>query len=301
MEQRVGKALSIDELKVPPILYKYRDYREKNHKKSLFDAELFVPSASQLNDPYDSKIPFRYHDEELTDDNIFLKCLEAAKRQHDGLSEQQYHDIAFKLQSEHLLNDEHHLEEFDKQFYRAICNKGGIFCTTPDSENFLMWSYYSDSHRGFCIGYDSDKLFNTRLFILGGIVDYKNEFPKMPMFGNNDTKLFWDIFYTKWEIWKHENEYRLIHNYEYDRQGKKALFKLPSEVICEVVFGCKFPQEEIAKIYPILIQKYPHVKLSQVKLDKNTFKLEKESFYDPELFLFNSQQVNVNDKKHHKI
>jgi len=153
--QFVGKVLPIDELEVPDVLYKYRDFTNKNHQKALFNSEIYIPSANEFNDPFDSKIPFRYKEEDLTDENIYRKSLEIARKIEKGLSETRYQEIAYEIEHEGLLFDAQHLEQADKRVYDRLCLDYGIYCLTPDVENLLMWSYYGDSHRGFCIGYNS--------------------------------------------------------------------------------------------------------------------------------------------------
>jgi hypothetical protein len=147
-----GKILPIEELQVPNALYKYRYFHNEFHEKALFEREIYIPSAKQFNDPYDSKIPFRYRSEDLTEENIYKKCLALAKTFHVGLSDAHYQEIAYDIQKKDLLKDPHHLQEFDKQTFERLCNDYGIYCLIGDSENLLMWSYYADSHRGFCIG-----------------------------------------------------------------------------------------------------------------------------------------------------
>ena len=35
----------------------------------------------------------------------------------------------------------------------------GVFCLSQNSDSFLMWSHYADSHKGFIIGFDSEHEF----------------------------------------------------------------------------------------------------------------------------------------------
>lgn len=281
----LGQAVPVKKLKVPPILYKYRDYDNDFHRKTLINNEIYIPSANEFNDPLDSKTPFRYRDEDLTEENIYLKCLQIAKRSQPGLKEEQYQEIAYENQKKELLLDDQHLEKFDKDHYKQICNEYGVYCLTPDSKNFLMWSYYANSHKGFCVGYHSHYLLGTELFSIGGKVDYRSDFPKLPLFPSENDHIFLNIFYTKWKIWKHEKEYRLIHKYKYDRKGRKDIFTLPDITIAEIVFGCQFSENELLKLIPIITEKYPSVVLSRAKLITGVFGIIKETIYDPKLFV----------------
>jgi hypothetical protein len=69
----------------PEILYKYRTwYNEcdkfQYQKRILTDNELYLSSADQFNDPFDSALPFRYKESDLTRDNLFKKLFESGKK-----------------------------------------------------------------------------------------------------------------------------------------------------------------------------------------------------------------------------
>jgi len=275
-----GKILPIEELQVPAILYKYRCFGNEYHERTLFERKVYIPSAKEFNDPYDSKIPFRYRNEDLTEANIYEKCLALVKTFNPGLVDKEYQEKAYEMHRNNLLKDPHHLQDFDNQTFERLCKDYGIYCVTSDPENLLMWSYYADSHKGFCIGYNSHCLTKCGLFGMGGQVLYRNEFPKLPLFLKNDDHPMLDILFTKWSKWEHENEYRLIHRY---RKGK--IFKLPDEAICEVVLGCqmsdKFKFVQMEKIRKAL----PHVKIYQIEQAKDTFGLKKVAVFDEKLFI----------------
>ncbi|MDB4920732.1 MAG: hypothetical protein JWQ54_2715 [Mucilaginibacter sp.] len=45
----------------PKLVYKYRDWSNDFHKKTLINMELFLASSSSFNDPIDCKIPIAYY------------------------------------------------------------------------------------------------------------------------------------------------------------------------------------------------------------------------------------------------
>ncbi len=275
-----GEVLSIDKLKLPQVLYRYRCFNNKHHEESLFEREIYIPSAKEFNDPYDSKIPFRYIEKDLTEENIYEKCLALAKASEPNLSEDYYQERAYKMQRKDYLKDVHRLDLFDKISYERLCADFGIFCLTPDVENVLMWSYYANSHRGFCIGYNSEYLIKCGLFGMGGEVFYDNTFPKIPLFWTENDFPMLNILLTKWEKWKHENEYRLIHRYQ---KGKTHV--LPPEAISEVVLGSQLSENEKLQQTEKIMKFLPDTKIFQIELDKNSFGLKKLLIYDPMLII----------------
>lgn len=47
--------------RIPVILYKYRDFHNEYNKRILFNFEIFLPSTTMFNDPYEGSIPFVYN------------------------------------------------------------------------------------------------------------------------------------------------------------------------------------------------------------------------------------------------
>lgn len=96
------------------------------------------------------------------------------------------------------------------------------------------------------------------------------------------------MFYTKWTVWSHENEYRLLHTY---RNGKVQ--KLDEDIISEVILGCKFNDNDKITLVPKLLEIYSHIKIYEIRLNKDCFKLEKHLILDGSIrnVLYNAQGV----------
>lgn len=275
-----GKAVPVGDLKLPKTLYKHRAYNNPYHLSALFEGTIYLPSANEFNDPQDCRIPFRFKQDELTVENIFLKCLDVAGHELPNGSQEEIHALAFKIQRENSFDDTAHLDKFDDYYYKKVCNDFGLFCLTPIDDNFLMWSYYGDSHRGFSIGYNTQKLVESHIFSMGGMVNYKKNFPEIPLFRGPEYHFFTDALFCKAKYWKHEKEYRLLHLF---KNGK--IQNLPLDTIDEVILGCLFSNEEAFKFIQQLRDKLPHVRISQMLVKKDGFGLEKSVIYDESLLI----------------
>jgi hypothetical protein len=59
-------------MKIPPIIYKYRDWNNRNHKKLLLENKIFLSSPRDFEDKMDCNIPEEFpKKEELY--NFFLE------------------------------------------------------------------------------------------------------------------------------------------------------------------------------------------------------------------------------------
>lgn len=201
-------------------LYKYRD-QIKREIDTLVENKLFAPDKDKLNDPT----------EMCLDDSEFLDFLEKNK-------------IYSQLVKE-IFDD---LIDFAK-------TKCGIFSLSEDVNNELLWAYYANGHKGFCIEYDSDiimenynygleiknKNLNINKLVHRIKVVYKNSYPVLNrddlIRKDNMNLLLTCIAGTKSERWHQENEVRLIFN-------KNGHIEIDYRAVTGIYFGVKFGSEK---------------------------------------------------------
>jgi len=105
-----------------------------------------------------------------------------------------------------------------------------ILCLTHKYNNILMWSYYSQNHRGYCFGYSAGKLIDSiKQISISGICIYGELYytltrppqrSRRNQFSFSDMKFYIDATFTKYSEWSHEDECRFVilseeHNEDY--------------------------------------------------------------------------------------
>lgn len=121
----------------------------------------------------------------------------------------------------------------------------GVLSLTEKSDNLLMWSHYADSHRGYCIGFNSNHEFFNRKrskndeFSHLRKVEYLERRPSKSIVEMNGT----DIFLLKSDVWKYEQEWRMcailseadtiIHT----TNPSVNLFNFPAGILDEIIIG----------------------------------------------------------------
>jgi len=253
---------------VPDILYKYRDWQDPYHKRLLTDRELYFASVDQFNDPFDGTIPYKYDPVELTEDNIFRKYYLMTKRDHPDWEDVKIHAECFEYQRRGYFHDEKHLEDFEREALDDVKRQFGIVCLCRRPDNFLLWSHYSKSHTGICIGFNKVLLFEDAHAQFAHM-QYQEKLPMLGLFDNVFTH-FAKLIGTKSNIWEYEDEYRLTRA-EFAR-GKQVLRK---ETIEEVILGCRMPQSERQSIVEFLSAEFPHARVYEMVLSKTDFKIER--------------------------
>lgn len=251
---------------LPETIYKYRDWNNDYHKCLLTDNELYFASANQFNDPFDCAIPYRYDEKQLTAENLYIKYLESAKYQHPDYSDSQLQEAAYRSQQRDLIHDEQYQEEEEKESQERFNKKFGIVSLTANENNFLMWSHYSASHTGFCVGFDTNRLCHEAMGTLKA-VDYCEEFPTFGLF-EDDIKSFMKLTYTKSRVWEYENEYRILK----DKMARKTLV-LPEDTFAQVILGCKMPQIVKFEVLDLIEKRFPKVAVYDIRKHDTKFKL----------------------------
>ena len=122
------------------------------------------------------------------------------------------------------------------------------YCVTDKNDNNLMWSHYANSHKGFCIEWDSTKLQAEK-------VKYQPQIPSINLIDliethtglGDDTKVgiaIWKALRTKLNEWKYESEYRFqmsnsMKQLIVKQEPNFALVKYEPNWIKSIIWGCR--------------------------------------------------------------
>lgn len=266
------------------MIYKYRDWNDKNHKKILFDNELWFSSPSNFNDPYDSVIPLRY--DKLTDKEFLTLMKESINLEFNKSPRIIKRDEYRKVQK-FLKKNKHYKTEFMNIKYPIILNQFiKILSLSKIPNNILMWSHYSNNHTGICLGFDEEKLEidlknnKNRLEAYQiSIVDinYSYEIPIIkPKLKENDVtyNLFEPLLITKHTNWNYEKEKRIIIF-----KSNKNKYYYSSDTLKECYLGCKMEKDKKAEVIEILKKSFPNCKIFEYQRSFDKFELLSKQIY----------------------
>jgi len=252
---------------VPDVLYKYRDWANENNRRLLTHRELYFNSIDQFNDPFDGTIPHRYDPKQLTEDNIFKKYYQVTKEAYPNWSEEKIHEMCYEYQRRGYFKDEEHLEKFEKETKTKVNLQFGIVCLSKEQNNFLMWSYYGNSHKGFVVGFDKKCLYRDTKAQFAHVL-YEEDLPVLDLF--EDTLIhFAKLVGTKAKMWQHENEYRLTKG----NFAKQKVY-LGEDTITEIIFGCKMAEKDKFGLIDLAINEFPNARVYDSSLSKTMFKTD---------------------------
>ncbi|WP_306350635.1 DUF2971 domain-containing protein [Flavobacterium sp. '19STA2R22 D10 B1'] len=256
----------------PKIIYKYRSWSNKYHKDILLKNQVYLSSPIEFNDPFDCKIPKNF----LlinTPEKVEKYVNDVIERQKDfiiskGLSiENEIIEYAKTLQNIQKFQKEREEIEFP-----MIDNHYGVLCMSAKWNSILMWSHYGDYHKGFCIGFNEEKMRESGLFGKGGPVTYSENFPIINPLDNEDRMIvsFYQTYYKSVE-WSYEEEYRFTNLMFPEKPSNEMRIKVFAEnCIEEINLGVNIEPSHKEEI--IVEAKKRNIKIYQ--LIKIPFKFE---------------------------
>lgn len=256
----------------PDVIYKYRSWDNEYHKNILLNGELYMSPPKDFNDPFDCRITTNHYLIDTTE-----KINEYVNRRiekYKGWLIENHRDIDFerKRQIERLKSIETYQKECEDLEYSEMDKYLGVLSLSERWDSILMWSHYGDFHKGFCIGFNEEKLRKGNFFLGGGRVNYLDDFPIIDPLNKQDIieKSFLQT-HSKAKDWKYEKEYRFIKLYypiEPTNEQRKVL--VPIEYIEEVNLGMNISKEHRDEILEMC--KCRGVKVYQT--EKVSFKFE---------------------------
>lgn len=238
------------------VVYSFRKYSEYS-LADLINNEITVVHPSLMNDPFDSIANLW-----CTPENLETHC-----------------------------NEKKHLVPLNKSlnYFRIrsfVADKDTFQSKNTILKNILMWSHYTDGHKGFCVKYrlsqhfvkqeENDKfehMFLKPINYLGAEDNVNLDVESI------DTNL---SYATKYRCWEYENEVRLI-SYNTSTNNKFLGIPLDKQSKIEAVYFGYNCSDEQKKTISNILTKYRHkIKLYNTRMNKeNVYDLILEEYKEP--------------------
>lgn len=147
-----------------------------------------------------------------------------------------------------------------RQTFAKWREKVGVSCFSDSPKNLLMWSQYGGGGGGFCLKYDTQKMFdweraNAPLLFQ---VEYRETWPDNDIFqlwNNGEIHPFVPLAKYKYKAWEHERELRLF----VEEKGKVPY---NPEALTGVYLGPNINHSDEERIRSIVEQNYPHIDIN---------------------------------------
>lgn len=250
----------------------------------LQDELLRITQPSDLNDPFEC-VPIPPTIEEV--EYIFSESVKSTLENLKHSQKEKYDYLEKKLKEEFSkINNENPGGFRTKFFNEALENinkKIGVLSLSRRWDSTLMWSHYSNSHKGFCIGFNAKESFfqdyramsnSNKIFLP---VIYNNNRVKVP--ATKGEKIDPNVLLTKSKNWEYEEEERLlvllnnadkvINSLPYNIY----LIKVPHIMIREIIAGANINEENLLILKNFC--KLKSIKLYQSKISDQKIDMER--------------------------
>lgn len=260
---------------IPTRLYKYRFWTDEYHKKMLTHNVIYFASAHKFNDPFDCRIPVEIGN--FPDSFVRKVKTYLLKEATPQISEEQLQIELDIEMNQRTWEDPTQLQKWlDKEQEKRF--EQGIFGLSEPRDKLLMWSHYADSHKGFCVGFDTkallaffalEILMDEKHVVLAKKVDYLQSHPQFQFFPKDRDEFYVKPLIVKSSDWKYEQEIRFIRTHKADVE-----YTLPDGIIVELIFGCEMPEGHRDEIMEMLREKGSQIELFEARKKDKSFGLD---------------------------
>lgn len=241
--------------KMPKVVYKYRVWDDVFHKRILENNEVYYSAPSDFEDKFDCNPPIKYpHGYEL-----FMYFLRYSKAQNlnNNIFWHLRNACYLYRSSPMIIPDE--FEKIEKKNKDEFNKRFGVLSLTTQCNNAAMWYKYSDNHKGFCVGFDTNRLF---LSIKGGCgpVFYHETLPAIDFAKDSINDRIIKTIYNKEKKWIFEHEYR-FHTMWDENEDIDRNIRLQRNTIVEVILGKNMSKEYREEIKTVVKLKHPKAQI----------------------------------------
>ena len=161
------------------LLYKYYSNESKYAFENVENGNICFTSLESLNDPFEG----------------------IGKYLYEVSSEEQMYWDTIGSNLPELLS-----KRFSEDLQDMLNFKYRVFCSSKDYNNCLLWAYYANAHKGFCVGYKESSILNISDELLN--VEYSSEMCSINQFDEDTYK---KLLTVKSADWRNENECRALY------------------------------------------------------------------------------------------
>lgn len=224
------------------MIYKYRKLEKSESTFNLIKAgELYFSSPDVLNDPFDSRISYDFFNLSEFEINFYLTSL------FKILISRGENPTQTIIYLNRLLNNRRELQELNDNSNFEVTNlKIGIFSSSKEWDNLLLWSHYGDHHKGIVVGLNEEKIRNNYKFLICGNVNYPiDNIPPTLLPSMDDPTSMYVRFFHKAKDWSYENEFRILYDLQPDLFDRKLFCP---ESVEEITFGFRVNLSEYKEL-----------------------------------------------------
>jgi len=245
---------------LPPYLYKFRSLAGDTFERTrdiVLNNRLYWPTPNELNDPFDCSPSAALVGSKLKIE-VFVRGIVRSAMPYATKAERRQAVV------EALRKPTDEIEVQMMAVHQQWREQMGILSLTARFDHPLMWSHYSDSHRGVCLRF---RTHDPSLYFAQAMpVIYSPERPIIDIIERKKLDLVEMIIRRKADVWSYEEEWRLLD------QNRSGLHDLPPMSLSAIILGAGISPVHHAEVVG-WVKGRSEVALIRAQLDKRHFQL----------------------------
>ena len=242
-----------------------------NFYSSIISNYLWFSDPLEFNDPYDCNLTTSIDNTEAEIRDFFANASKIYPETY-GLYTQDFYENRI----EKIINSpDAFVDEIKEIQQKSIIPNYGICCFSEKEDDLLMWSHYTDKHKGVCVTFEIRE--DIQFFSLPLKVDYPPEYPYFNFIKNRKNKEKHSLkfyFATKSNHWEYESEIRIVKDREQHSKFRGPI-NFNKKCIKELIFGYRMPEKQKHELIDVFKCFGYEVVFSEMKLKQFAFGLEK--------------------------
>lgn len=147
--------------------------------------------------------------------------------------------------------------------WRDVLQNTGVISLAERPDDMLMWGYYADSHRGYCLEFATAE----EPFMRAHRVQYTEQRPVYRPFDPDRRDLMERLLLQKATFWQHEKEWRIA------KPKEVGALDFPSASLTAIILGANILFDDEAALRQMAGEREVPVAIKRAKLDAKTFTL----------------------------
>lgn len=236
----------------------------------LANNELYFAASTTFNDPFDCSARKEF---EFKDKNELISKMAPLEASHQNISVQEAVSyLEGVTASSQTIKD--YIKKKSELFQKLVFQFFGICSFSEVCDDILMWSHYSDGHKGFCVEFNRT---DENMLQWARPITYpdNDEFPYVDYWKKKpeeQTEEFGKVVLTKSQHWNYEKEWRILDRLSHvDDNYRGHASKYPDIMLSGIIFGARMPEQDRKTIRDILAKK--SVLFYEAELVRNRFQI----------------------------
>lgn len=241
------------------MLYKYKSFTDEYKDNIITNSALHFSKVENFNDPLDSRLTYiqNYTEEEIKE---------------YWLANPQYYKTIKEVLDEFGTNEKFIKKQ--KEINNNYVSKIGVLSLSANPKNILMWSHYSDNHKGLVYEFEPRMFHDKKHNSFTGFpheIAYVDKYDLLSYIILDDKKKeeqYTKELLTKHTGWKYEEEYRFI---DLCNNGEKQFDK---NSLKSIIFGAKAQKNDMNYMIELCSENgFNHVQFKKAKIMDGRFEI----------------------------